>query len=320
MFRFPWHRAENRMSDLNYLALPLEASGVLARLEDLMGDGRSLQGNLSTLALYLGVDQKKYRLKTHLHTLINGGYINGTSEAINAKEIRFTLSLPPDHPTMLAEHEKKAGRKQEEKEQKGSRKVAETGVNKSAINAGSGDSALNKNKNLPTVGEEEIELPPLAPLPPRDSSEGLEGTEAERRLGEFETYFTRQLGVIHLKQADYRHMRDLVKRNVPFALVSEVVQDVKRAFVPSYEGETIRSVGLFMAEINARLSASQRIGPAGAVAVRAAPEPIQIIALREQVARRFANAGQFPDYPSALQAMNAWTVEQLEQERQSWTR
>lgn len=164
MARHTWHRANNRMSDPDYVALPLETCAVLARLEDLMGDGQQLRGNLSVLAMYLGVDQKKYRLKTHLDSLIKAGYIVGASEVINSKEIRYILSLPEDHPSMVAAREKeggkqeekgrKGGRKPAEKEQKGSGKGAETGVNESANNAGSGDSSLNKI--LPSEGEREL--------------------------------------------------------------------------------------------------------------------------------------------------------------------
>lgn len=123
---------------------------------------------------------------------------------------------------------------------------------------------------------------------------------------------------------DYEAMREcLAIAGGDLALVEAVVRKGYQAakerrnapssfrYFPDLVRQEVERRGLVAAPVN--------VAPLTPPPTRAAPEPIQIVALRERIARQLADNGQFPDYPAALRTVNAWPVERLEEEQQKWT-
>jgi hypothetical protein len=188
------------MNDHVYLSLSMEARGILTGLEILMDKG-PIEGNLTHLSIWLGLDRKECRLKPHLTRLLDAGYIVGTVEDRGKQGLWYTLDLPEKHPEREPEKPKKssgkarekgekAERKPKEKPQNAERTPPEKGEDKSSNDAGFGDSSLNKIypsdiEILPSEGEnrsslqEEKEMrarvaPPALP----ESASDLEELEA----------------------------------------------------------------------------------------------------------------------------------------------
>lgn len=320
MARHTWHKALNRMRDSNFLLLSLEARAVLAGLEDLMADDGTVDGNLSTLALYLGVDQKKYRLKTHIDTLISEGYIIGTSEDRGKKGLWYTLELPDDHPAKSEKDPRKAG----ERSEKGPRKVRETGVDKSAKNAGSGDASLTEKEILSTKGEQI-----RSPLPPAADDGGEERgeiTPLSRVVGAWLALRGKGLSPTQFDLVKIREALALPGATLP--LVLEVIATEKarrdRALSEGRTPERIRTAALLFTLVEDRLqrdglmTAPIPVTP-GAVAPQGQPrKPAETdperLALIDQVVRQWVNAGRHPSFGAARLEAETLTTDQLRQE------
>ncbi len=119
------------------------------------------------------------------------------------------------------------------------------------------------------------------PFPPTEDAGAVEG---EKLLSELEEYFTQQLQVPHLGTSDFRHIRSFIERQIPLALIRQVVADAKRGYRPKYPGDRIKHVGFFVREIETRMAAPSSPAPTGV-----APAPsltAEEIACDERLSRK----------------------------------
>lgn len=142
----------------------------------------------------------------------------------------------------------------------------------------------------PSIMFNQSTISPTNPPTPQ----GEEGAAEEEKLrNQLEAFFSRELRVIQLAPADYRHIRSIITRRIPIQLVKEVVEDVKRAFKAKGPGDRIRGVGLFMLELEARLATPAAPVPTGQASSVTEPKRAKKARIRDAAHYRVIVANGF---------------------------